>query len=157
MDAGQTIYNTARAAGFPSALSAFMVAQARFETANFTSSVYLKCLNCFGYKATGSAPKCTLSPESDYYKKYGSIAESTNEVVAWIRRRQGEGKFPKDLTTIATVDQYAALLKTSGYYGDSVANYTAGLKRYYKEYKTPPGSTGLLMIALLTALLITRR
>lgn len=152
------IYSTLRAGDLPPALCSLIVAQARVESANFTSHVFLSCNNAFGYKATGTAPKCTGSPEGDYYKKYASVADSAAEITAWIRRRQRDGIFPTDLTTILTPEQYAALLKKAGYYGSSQTAYASAMRGYWIQNKPPTGGLGVLAIAtLLTALLITRK
>lgn len=157
MDNKEIIFDTARADGMPSVLAALMVTQSQFETANFTSNVFVSCSNGFGYKATGTAPRCVLSPESDFYKKYATLRESTLEITAWIRRRQAEGIFPADLEAINTPEIYAALLKKAGYYGSSEASYAAGMKRYLENFKVPPGGAGLLLTVALLLLWINRK
>ena len=132
MDIAQRIYAKALSEGMPQFVSVCIVVQAAHETAGFTSNVFLSCNNLNGYKwvnqSTAAGP-CLKSPEGDYYAKYNTIEDSVHEICAWIRRRQKEGKFPADLNSITTLEQYAQLLKNSGWYGDSVANYTSGL--YY--------------------------
>jgi len=151
-----TVYRVARAAGMPAALSALIVAQARHETADFTSNVFRRCNNAFGYKAVAGAEKCTLSPENDFYKYYPSLSDSVREVVGWIRRRQQEGRFPADLATVRTPAQYAELLKNSGYYGAPVTEYRAGLTRFLLP-SAKSSFPGLLVLAGLAWLLWVRR
>lgn len=130
MDYPSRIYTKATNDGMPALLASFIVYQAAHETANFASRVFLSCNNINGYKWIGqstAAGPCLQSPEGDYYAKYNSVEDSVHEQTQWIRRRQSEGKFPADLNSITTIDQYAQLLKNCGWYGDSVSNYTAGL------------------------------
>jgi hypothetical protein len=136
----ERIYNKALALGMPQFLSTCLVLQAAHETATakgpFTSNVFLSCNNINGYKWIGQKTAlgpCTGSPEGDNYAKYASIEDSVNEAVQWIKRRQNEGKFPANLNAITSLDQYAQLLKQSGWYGDTVTNYTNGL--YYWSQK----------------------
>jgi uncharacterized FlgJ-related protein len=130
MSYDQRIYNKALAEGIPSLLSQFIAAQARHETNNYSSNVFLLCNNAFGYKWVGQSTAlgpCTGSPEGNSYAKYLSLEDSVYEIVRWIRRRQQDGRFPADLNDIQTSYQFAQLLKYSGYYGDSITNYANGL------------------------------
>lgn len=134
------IRSIASADGMPSTLSTLIAAQAAHETANFTSRVFVQNNNCFGYKAIPGAiwqeGSGRMSPEGNAYALYSSVANSVHELTAWIRRRQKEGKFPPDLTTITTPLGYASLLKVCGYYGDTTQNYTAGLAAAINRYST---------------------
>lgn len=151
MDPGKIIFDTVRGAGFPVPLSNLIVAQARHESADFTSNVYKTCLNPFGYKfigqdlATGS---CIAAPEGGYYAKYSRIQDAAREIVAWIRRRQVERVFPADLSTITSPAQYAQLLKSGSYYGDPVSVYTNGLLRFAVNYGDSVALGGLLVAGL---------
>lgn len=130
----QVIYSTAIGGGMPPILAALMVAQAAHETGNFTSRFFKEYNNAFGYSYAGSKYQLGPGPLADNQQpiaRYASVQDSTLEIVAWIKRRQQEGKFPSDLSAITSPDQYAGLLKAAGYYGDTLANYAAGLKRYY--------------------------
>lgn len=152
----QTIYNQVTADGIPPTLATLIVAQARHESNNYTSDVFLTCGNAFGYKWVGQSTAdgpCSGSPEGDPYAYYANgPAQSAHEIAMWIHRRQLAGQFPADLTTITTPDQYAQLLKSAGYYGDTVSNYANGLVYWLQQIGTlQPAATGgilLLLIAL---------
>lgn len=133
MDPGQTIYNVLRGAGIPDPLSSFVVAQARHETANFTSNVFRTCNNAFGYKAVFGAPNCSQAPEGGSYEKYPAINDSALEIARYLFRRESDGTFP-DLASITSLDQYAALLKSAGYYGAPLLEYQSGLRRWFQKY-----------------------
>jgi len=145
----ESIYNEARAAGMPVTLANLIVAQARHETADFTSNVFKSCNNAFGYKYAGqSLPvrPCVNSPEGNSYASYPAVADSVQELTAWIKRRQSEGKFPANLSEITTAEKYAELLKAAGFYGDPVSVYTSGLKRFAVNYGPAIGFGSLVII-----------
>lgn len=121
--------------GLPDALASLLVDQSAHETDGWTSNFFLSGNAAFGYscdKLSRWQSGCSLSNADNnvrvgYYK---NIEDSTQELVDWIYRRVKDGKFPSDLNSITTIDQYAGYLKNAGYYGDTKENYTAGLKRW---------------------------
>ena len=136
----QSIYNAARAGttnpGLPDLLAELLVAQAKHESGNFDSRAFIQGFNAFGYSYVPGAVWQTGEPgliadNGQPVAKYKSVADSTREIVDWIYRRVKEGKFPRDLSTITTPEQYAKLLKDAGYYGDTVSNYAGGLRRFF--------------------------
>lgn len=131
---GALIYATAFADGMPENMATLIEAQSKHETGLYSSHAFIQDNNCFGYKHVpkgrwqiGDGIK---SSEGDPYAKYRSIENSVHELTDWIKRRQKEKKFPADLNTITTPRRYAFLLKGCGYYGDTIANYTAGLTHF---------------------------
>ncbi len=159
MSFDQRIYNQAIADGMPPALALLIVAQARHETGGYTSSVFKLCNNAFGYKWVNQSTaegSCSMSPEGDSYARYLSVEDSTHEITLWIKRRQNEGRFPDNLSSITTYTQYANLLKSVGYYGDSISNYAAGLSYWLKRISISPGAKaaggGLLLAAIVVYL-----
>ena len=169
MDPQTIIFQTATAGtpvnkGLPATLANLLVAQAAHETSNFTSRFFRDYNNAFGYSYAGSRYQSGAGGIADNGQPIGvypSVADSTREVVDWIYRRQREGKFPADLATITTPEQYAKLLKDAGYYGDTLSNYTAGLKRFfvnlYQEIGKPPIAGALLVIGLLLILALRKK
>lgn len=148
-----TIFQAAKAKGLPDLLSAFIVAQAKHETGNFTSNAFTRYNNAFGYSYTGSkyqTGKGLIADNGQPVAAYASVKDSTFEIADWIGRRVGEGKFPIDLNTIRTPDQYAQLLKAAGYYGDTVANYSNGLRYWFESLDLKNiavvGGGGLLIV-----------
>ena len=132
--------------GLPPVLASLLVAQAAHETGNFTSNLFRSFNNAFGYMYVPGAlyqvGAGSLADNGQPIAKYNSIEDSTKEVIDWIYRRVADGKFPKDLTTITNPNQYAELLKNAGYYGDTVSNYAAGLRKFFanvvQELEKPP-------------------
>lgn len=155
MDLGKTIFDTARLDGIPVNLANFIVAQARHETADFTSTTFKSCNNAFGYKYVGQsgAVACDAIPGGNIYAGYNSVQDSVHELTAWIRRRQKEGAFPQDLATITTAEKYASLLKGAGYYGDTVTAYTNGLVRFAANYGAAIAFGGVFIAAIVFYLL----
>jgi hypothetical protein len=127
----QRIYDTAIQQGFPEAVAQLVVAQSKHETGNYSSNVFIIDNNAFGYKYVGQklATKGLSSPEGDYYAHYASVEDSTLELCDWWKRRIVEGKV-SSFADISTADDYAAVLKRCGYYGDSLAVYTSALKKW---------------------------
>ncbi len=124
--------------GMPLQLSKLIACQSCFETANWTSSNFIKNNNGFGYKHfVGSKHqligKGIKSTESDNYAAYLSFEDSIKEICDWIKRRQKENKFPRDLTLIQMPEQYAFLLKSCGYYGAKETDYAKGLAMYIAQ------------------------
>lgn len=137
--------------GVPSTLANLIVAQAQHESGNFSSNIFSSGNNAFGYSYYPGSPWQLPEPglvadNGQATAKYKSIADSTKEIIDWIYRRVREGKFPQNLETITTPEKYASLLKGAGYYGDSVANYTAGLSRYFKTVAI--GGTAILILGV---------
>jgi uncharacterized FlgJ-related protein len=135
MTTKQRIFKQAMAEGMPARLADLIAAQSQHETGNYTSGVFQLNNNCFGYKYVGQkiATKGGASPEGDSYARYKSIEDSVTEITGWIKRRQAEGKFPEDLALIQTPEQYATLLKRSGYFGAPMNEYIKGLTRWYRS------------------------
>lgn len=152
MNYSQRIYNEVKRYNFPDALANLIAAQAAHETGNFTSGVFTDCLNCFGYKSLSTTTNCPGHPA---YKLYPTVEASADEVVNWILRRQSEGKFPADLSTINTPDYYAQLLKNAGYFEDTAANYSAGISNYLVNLATPANGL-ILAAAIITGILLIR-
>ena len=155
------IYTTLKEYRFPDQLSKLIVAQAKHESANYTSKVFKENNNLFGYKFVGQslASKGTKAPanEGDYYAKYKSVKDSVLELIKWIQRRQKENKFPADLSTITTPGQYAQLLKQSGYYGDKVTTYTNALTKWLKTVSvTAAGASAGLIIGIVSFFLLKK-
>lgn len=134
MSIEKRIKATARKEGMPDNIARLLVAQAKHETGNFTSNAYRNNNNLYGYKYVPGGylqiSEGITSSEGNAYAAYASIEDSVRVVCRWIRKRQAEGKFPADLSGL-TIESYAQYLKNAGYYGDTVANYTQGLKKYY--------------------------
>jgi hypothetical protein len=156
MSYDQRIYNQAIADGMPHSLAVLIVAQARHETGGYTSSVFKLCNNAFGYKWVGQSladGSCSMSPEGDAYARYSSIEDSTHEITQWIRRRQNSGVFPADLSSISNGNEYASLLKSAGYFGDTISNYANGLLYWISRISitgaaAAAGGGGLLLVGL---------
>ena len=162
MAADELIYQTARAGspvnpGLPAALAYLLVAQAKHETGNFTSKFFKQYNNAFGYTyvpgARYQSGGGTIADNGQPIAQYPGVKESVYEIIDWIYRRRSEGKFPNDLTTITTPEQYGQLLKNSGYYGDTLQNYVNGLKKFFLS--NPAAAAGAGGLALIAAGLIT--
>jgi uncharacterized FlgJ-related protein len=161
MSIDKQIYDQGIKRGLTSTVANLLVAQARFESADYTSNVYKKNNNLFGYKFVGQAgaTRGSEAPKSEwpnantkgYYAKYTSVENSANEVINWLFRRQQEGKFL--VNQLTTAGKYAAGLKAGNYYGSSAAEYGNGLTAKLKKIDFTSGS-GATMAGALPIILI---
>lgn len=152
------IFNQARAGtgvnpGLPVTLANLVVAQARHETGSFTSNAFVKHNNAFGYSYVAGGKYQTgpglVADNGQPVANYATLNNSVKELVDWIYRRRKEGKFPQDLATIKTPEEYASLLKGSNYFGDTISNYLKGLQSFFKDLSGSAKAGGLgILVAL---------
>lgn len=157
MNYEELIYKTAKAEGMPHTLALLIVAQSKLETGNYTSNIFKTGNNAFGYMYSKASKYQTgQGPIADNHypaAKYKNVEDSTRELTSWIKRRQADGQFPKDLTGIKTPLIYATYLKNGAhpYMGASISSYANGmtvwLKKIPKEILVG-GSGGLLLLIL---------
>lgn len=133
----QLIFNTAVSDGIPTTLAALIAAQARHETGNYSHRFFTKGNNCFGYSYNPSSKwQIQGGDRADNgvpIAQYRNVQDSVHELTDWIKRRQKEGKFPKNLSTISTPTRYAQLLKNAGYYQAPLNVYTSGIVNALKR------------------------
>lgn len=154
----QEIYNVATAAGFMDQAARYIVAQARYESADYTSNVFRNNNNMYGmkYVAQQLATRGTLAPmsersaacrtggtckNSDYYAKYASPADSAQDVINRLYQKTMRGVRPAQLKTASTPEIFADLLKKRGYYGATVEQYARGLRAKLKKVNIIPIQT----------------
>jgi len=106
-----------------------MRAQARHETADFTSSAYRNEHNMFGF---GNAPEGRGQPGKPSEKKYdgGRSIRSYRFDITSMRdlvRYFDQVKFP---TSVSGTSQYAAELKARNYFTANEVDYKNGLDRW---------------------------
>lgn len=126
----QIIYDTARKQNLSDTLAKLLVSQARYETGDYQNNAFINYNNAFGYKYVAGGKYQLPQPgntssEGDQYAAYASLKDSTLEVIAWLQRREKEGKFT--IASITTPEQYASALKIGNYYGQSDTAYAKGL------------------------------
>jgi flagellum-specific peptidoglycan hydrolase FlgJ len=159
------IYNAAKQKGLPDAVAKNLVAQARYESNDYKSNVFKQNNNLFGYKYVGqpNATPGTPAPRSEwtnpnvtqYYAKYANVADSANEVIKWLYRRENEGKFK--VSDLVTAEKYAAALKAGNYYGQSAYEYGIGLLAKYKNIIiNTTTSISLILVLLATYFFIKK-
>ena len=151
----QLIYDTAIKNGFTPTSARFVVAQARYESSDYTSGVFQKNLNTSGMKFVGQplATRGTLAPfserssgcqavskgqvggqgatpcrDSDHYAKFASVADSAKDKIERNYNITRKGVTPEQLKKAETPEEFARLLKVRGYYGGEELSYAGGLK-----------------------------
>jgi hypothetical protein len=148
----ERIYNTATADGMPRYLALLLVAQSKHETGNYTHRFFTIGHNGFGYSYYPASrwQLSTGGPKADNgipIAQYRSIEDSVHEITDWIKRRQRDGKFPADLNTITSAEQYGTLLKAANYFGAPLQLYINGIKHFFSTtWGKATGSIGMLLI-----------
>lgn len=140
MNIDQQIYNTAIQQGFNPVAAKLIAAQARFESADYTSNVFKNNNNTSGIKFVGqpNAVQGTLSPEGNYYAKFNTIQDSINDKIIRIYNITMGGISPNQLKSSNSADDFATKLKKRNYFGNysyatpqgqkEASNYASGLK-----------------------------
>jgi hypothetical protein len=150
----QIIYDVAIKSGFNPISAKLVVAQARFESADYTSNVFKNNLNTSGMKFIGQplATRGTLAPlkersatckaggvcvNSDHYAKFASVRDSAKDKIERLYSKTMRGVTPDQLKNVKDANEFADLLKKRGYYGfgaygtdqanKEIKNYTSGL------------------------------
>jgi hypothetical protein len=146
----QIIYNTAIKEGFNPAAAKLIVAQARFESADYNSNVFKLNNNTSGMKYIGQplatrgtpAPKneqrCNGGCDGDYYAKFASVQDSASDKISRLYNKNMRGVTPQQLKNSKDADEFSRLLKQRGYYGmgafgtpqaeTDIRNYANGLR-----------------------------
>ena len=153
----QIIYDTAIAKGFNPQAAKLIAAQARFESADYTSGVFRANNNTSGIKYIGSSQKNaqrgSLAPmserstscrnggtcvNSDHYAKFDTIQDSVNDKIVRLYSLTMGGVTPQQLKDVTDATEFAILLKKRSYYGATpygtsqadadIRNYASGLK-----------------------------
>jgi uncharacterized FlgJ-related protein len=136
----QAIYNTAIEQGFNPTTAKLIVAQARFESADYKSNVFKLNNNTSGIKFIGqpNAIRGSLAPANertcnggcngDYYAKFNTIQDSINDKIVRLYNINMRGVSSEQLKNSTDSIVFANLLKQRGYYDSSASEYAAGLK-----------------------------
>ena len=130
MTLDQQIYDTAIKNGFNPISAKLIVAQARFESADYTSNVFKQNNNTSGIKFIGqpNAVQGTLSPEGNYYAKFNTIQDALNDKIARLYNITMRGVTPQQLKDSTDAIDFANKLKQRGYFGSTASDYANGLK-----------------------------
>jgi len=116
----------------------WIVAQARHESADFTSKVYRADNNPFGLKwysdDVSMGTRGTQASDGGYYTHFLNDQIAFLAYLDWIRRNKHAGLVTGPLpTNLKTVDEFAQALRDRKYYTDSVYNYATALKRWLNK------------------------
>jgi flagellum-specific peptidoglycan hydrolase FlgJ len=151
----EQIYLTAIANGFTDISARLIVAQARLESADYTSNVFKNNANMYGMKYIGQslATRGTLAPinersakcrntgvcvNNDYYAKYNNPQDSASDVIIRLYSKTIKEVTPEQLKNAKTPIEFATLLKQRGYFGVTASQYATGLKSKLKIISVQP-------------------
>lgn len=133
----QTIFYTAKQTGLTDAQAKIIVSQAQHESAQFKSPLFESDNNLFGMKMPskrdkvyikGASARIRTSEGATPYASYATVADSVRDLILSYHKN-----IKTDWSKIQTPEQYAAYLKSKGYFGDTLANYTKNLKSYFNK------------------------
>jgi uncharacterized FlgJ-related protein len=133
MNIDQMIYDTAIKQGFNPIAAKLIAAQARFESADYTSHVFVENNNTSGMKYVGqpNAVRGSKSPEGDYYAKYNTVQDAINDKIVRLYNINMRGVSPQQLKDSTNADDFSRLLKQRGYYVMVLMGHLLG-KRIYQ-------------------------
>jgi len=156
VSAKDTIYNVSVGRGLSDRIARYVVAMSRHETGDWEHDFYTIGNNGFGYSYDKNSrwqlDRGGRNADNGVpIAQYRSIEDSTNEVLDWIRRRQSNGTWPKDLDSIGSIYEFAQLLKNGSYYEAPVSVYSSALFRHFQEL---PNRLGLNWFGLIVYLVI---
>lgn len=150
----QVIYNEAIAQGVPANVAINIVAQARHESGNYTSPLYLNYNNAFGYGYSTSALNNPYQsgPATGPYAAYATLTDSVDNLVAWLTWHINNGDFA--WTDLVDAANYATSIRSVGYYTDLLNNYVSGMQTALQAINIDPGTaqaigTGSVILILI--------
>lgn len=166
MTTEEIIYRTAIADGMPANLALLMVGQSKLESGNYQHQFFTIGKNAFGYSYDRNSQwQLDLGgPNADNgipIAQYANVEDSTHEITSWIKRRQNDGQFPRDLNVIKTPAQYARYLIDGShpYYDvNKESEYAAAILYWLGTIAIDPlQATGIgLIVLIFVALVLTK-
>jgi Mannosyl-glycoprotein endo-beta-N-acetylglucosaminidase. len=147
-----TVYKTAINAGVNDVPARLIVSQFAHESANFTSPVFIRNNNPMGMKVPsvrkspyilGAGSKAPSNEGATPYARYASLTDATLDFLHWLKFNHVN---PNSLTT---PEIYASVLKSKGYYGASISDYTAAMKRFFSRFANATIPTGGSVVVLI--------
>jgi len=117
-----TKFNEISKAGYPN-LEKFLIAQSKFETANYTSNIFRENNNLFGMKLPKSR-STTATGENRGHATFKNTRDSVIDMTKWLNMYRSQAQ------RITTLSEYVTFLKSKRYFEDSITNYLNGLTRW---------------------------
>lgn len=133
------IYEIAIKNGFTPKTAKLIVAQARLESASYTTDAFRLDNNVFGTKYVGQplATKGSLArltqrakheTITNYHAKYQTAEDSVIDVIERLYNKTINGVSPEELKNADTEERFSELLKKRGFFEDSVFDYANAIK-----------------------------
>jgi len=122
------LYNHLIQIGIPREMALIIIAQALHESGNYKSSLAVKYNNLFGMKQPLQRDTKSIGATPNGYASFNSIEDSVDDLLLWLNARE----MPEPMVN---VKDYAAFIKSKGYYEDSFTNYNAAMQKHYNSIK----------------------
>lgn len=129
----QQVYNTVRSLGYSNFVAKLIVAQAKHESGNFKSRLYLNHSNAFGMMYPKKRSTLAINGNAraegrSGYAVYNNLTESTEDVIIFLKYKGCNFKFK-------TVAQYVTYLKKIHYFTANKKEYQNALYHHLKQIK----------------------
>lgn len=109
----------------------YITAQAQHESANFSSSLYMRANNALGMKSPAIRKSKHISGSSGGYATYPNDAACAADLVDWLQYNKASFK------SFTSLRKYVDFLGANHYFEDSRDSYYAGANRFYGEVGQP--------------------
>jgi len=104
------------------ALRPYVIAQSKFETGNYQSSLFKRASNAFGMRIPTQRKSLRIG-EDNNYSVYANVGDSLQDLMLYFEA----ANFP---LSVSDVEDYAYQLEIRGYYTAPYEQYLKGLKSY---------------------------
>lgn len=109
------------------AMIEILIAQAKHETGNFKSRLFVYHNNCYGFQHPSKRSTTSLGPYAraegrEGYASYASVEDSAMDMVLYLRAR--------NIPDYTSVTRYVKHLKRKGYFEDDVNRYIKSVRSY---------------------------
>lgn len=125
----QIINDTLLKAGYPQQTINFWVCISAFETAGWTSKIFLRYNNLWGMEYSfinSTAIGVTDTPEKQ--AAYSSVQSSADDLILFMQKRW---RYPKAWNNLADLIAY---MKQRNYFASNQYDYLNGVMSYYKKF-----------------------
>lgn len=128
----QKLMSMGQKGGLPENLLKFIIAQSKYETSvkgiPYMSRNFIVNNNAFGYKFVKGNKwqiQGNVSPEGDSYAKYATQEDGINDIIRHYKKRLSS------FVSVTTPQEFANVLKTQEYFGQTSDEYAKGVAHFY--------------------------
>lgn len=109
-----------QAAGYSNRMASFWVGVSAFETADWTSNLFVNNYNLFGMKQPKTRETTSINPRSAQWAKFANTADSVRDLVLYLQNQN----YPSDFPSLRSMLEY---MKSKGYFEEDIDVYYNGV------------------------------